>query len=75
MFTSSHCKCYTTTTSDEGCWIFVCAECTSLGMRQLAQRRVAEERELQLELEEIAPVRPLDVSGIPANGTEAYYGS
>ena len=46
------CGCYTLITPDEGCTIYICADCTALGTAELMSRTV--DREDQLNLGEIA---------------------
>jgi hypothetical protein len=79
VFNHFECSCFTQTTTNEGSWIFVCANCTQLGREVLARAKVAQEAYLQEELEllskEVTPPRPLDVGEIPRDGTEAYFRS
>jgi hypothetical protein len=65
-----------------GCWtlfdeqenIVACEHCRPC--RERLARWFAYLREyVQGDLYEAPPVRPLDVSGVPANGTEAYFRS
>jgi len=59
--TGHGCGCYTLITPDEGCTIYVCAECTALGISELMSR--PEEREDQLTLGEIASAATRYVPG------------
>lgn len=50
--TGASCGCYTSITPDDGCIIYVCAECTALGIEDMMSK--LEDREEQLTLGEIA---------------------
>lgn len=69
------CECHVHTGPD-GSWIYCCPPCEALGHDQLTSSVQEREELLGADLfQQGAPVRPLDVVGIPANGTEAYFAS